>query len=165
MENQIEAGRSSRSISRLRTFLRELFASQQFSVLATWSEGRLHTSIVAFASTNDLGAVLFATPKATRKFHYLTAHPEVSLFVDNRSNDAADLYRVTGVTISGTAGVPSESDREVMLRLYLRKHPYMEEFARSPGTALVKVKVRRYDVVTEFQNVMVLEIEKGETAG
>jgi hypothetical protein len=38
----------------------------------------------------------------------------------------------------------------------------MEEFARSPNSALVRVKVRKYDVVTEFQNVMVLEIEGGE---
>jgi uncharacterized protein YhbP (UPF0306 family) len=158
----MKAGHSAPRIAQLKSLLGELFASQYFSVLATQSEGRLHTSLVAFAATENLGAVLFATPKATRKFHYLTAHPEVSLFVDNRSNDVADLYRVTGVTINGTAEVPSGPDREDMLRLYLRKHPHMEEFARSPNSALVRVKVRRYDVVTEFQSVMVLEIEGGE---
>jgi len=158
----MKAGHSAPRIAKLKSLLGELFESQYFSVLATQSEGRLHTSLVAFAATEDLGALLFATPKATRKFHYLTAHPEVSIFVDNRSNDVADLYRVTGVTISGTAEVPSGFDREEMLRLYLRKHPQMEEFARSPNSALVRVKVRKYDVVTEFQNVMVLEIEGGE---
>ena len=161
-ETPMKAGHSAPRIARLKSLLGELFARQYFSVLATQSEGRLHTSLVAFAATKDLGVVLFATPKATRKFHYLTVHPEVSLFVDNRSNDVADLYRVTGVTISGTAEVPSGPDREAMLRLYLRKHPHMEEFARSPNSALVRVKVRKYDVVTEFQNVMVLEIEGGE---
>jgi uncharacterized protein YhbP (UPF0306 family) len=144
----------------MKATLGELFENQNFSVLATRSGDRLHTSLVAFAATEDLGAVLFVTPKATRKFRYLTAYPEVSLFVDNRSNGAADLNTVTGVTIGGSADVPSGSDREAMLRLYLRKHPYMEEFARSPDTALVRVKVKRYDVVTEFQRVTVLEIEE-----
>jgi general stress protein 26 len=165
MENPTQNGGAAREIPRLKSLIRELFEGQYFSVLATQSEGRLHTSIVAFAATDDLGSVVFSTPKATRKFRYLTAQPEVSIFVDNRSNDAADLYRVTGVTVSGTAEVPAGADREALLGLYIRKHPHMEEFARSPNSALVRVKVRRYDVVTEFQSVLVLDIEGGVTEG
>jgi nitroimidazol reductase NimA-like FMN-containing flavoprotein (pyridoxamine 5'-phosphate oxidase superfamily) len=158
----IESGRSAPQTARLKSTLGELFKSQYFSVLATRSDGRLHTSLVAFVATEDLDAIVFATPKATRKFHNLSAHPEVSLLVDNRSNDAVDIYNVTAVTVSGTAEALAGAGREDMLRLYLKKHPYMEEFVRSPNSALVRVNVRKYDVVTDFQNVMVLTIVGGE---
>lgn len=149
-------------IPELKARIVRLFASQYFAVLATRSGARLHTSLVAFAVTEDLASIYFSTPRATRKLSNLLANPEVSLLVDDRSNEITDIYRVTGVTVSGRAEELGGEEKSRALALYLEKHPYLEGFARSPNSALVRIRVRTYDVVSSFQNVMVLAIEGGD---
>jgi len=51
-----------------RNRLSQLFKNQYFMVLATQSEGELHTNLVSFASSNDLHWFYFITPKASQKF-------------------------------------------------------------------------------------------------
>ncbi|HRZ90925.1 MAG TPA: pyridoxamine 5'-phosphate oxidase family protein, partial [Spirochaetia bacterium] len=67
----------------LRISVRRLLARQLFGVLATRGEdGRPHLSIVSFVSVDDLGGIIFATSRSTRKYRYLRDRPEVSLFTD-----------------------------------------------------------------------------------
>jgi hypothetical protein len=40
------------------------------------------------------------------------------------------------------------------------KYPELEGFLESPGTALMAVRVRRYDVVHRFQDVVVWEVAR-----
>ena len=72
--------------------LRALLEEQQLAVLATSEAGRPYTSLVAFAVTPDLDAILFATERATRKHANLTTEPRVALLVDNRAHRERDLY-------------------------------------------------------------------------
>jgi len=44
-------------------------------------------------------------------------------------------------------------------RLFLRKHPYLAGFLRSPGCALICVRPERYVFVDRFQEVSVLEMD------
>jgi hypothetical protein len=53
----------------LQSEIGELLLSQKLAVLATQSpEGSSYSSLIAFAATGDLQKIVFATPKATRKF-------------------------------------------------------------------------------------------------
>ena len=45
------------------------------------------------------------------------------------------------------------AEREKHLQLYLKKHPYLEEFVTAPTCALIRVKVEKYILVTQFQEV------------
>jgi hypothetical protein len=63
------------------------------------------------------------------------------------------------VTIVGSAGEISSPEKETALNRYLVRHPYLEEFARSPTCAFVKVSARTHILVKNFQHVMEFHLE------
>ena len=134
--------------------LRELFASQRLAVLATDHDGQPYVSLVAFAVSDDLRELLFATNRDTRKFANLKANNSVSLLIDNRSNQVADFSRTIAVTLLGVGEELTEADRPVGEALYLAKHPHLQEFVTSPGCALVRVQLKSCYLVSRFQDVV-----------
>lgn len=138
----------------LERMLQELFASQGLAVLATQGKDGPHASLVAFAATDDLGSLVFATARGTRKYANLSAHPRVALLVDDRSHRAADLVEATAVTAEGHARESHGDERERLAERLLGKHPALRPFIAQPGCALIAVTVRTYQVVTRFQSVI-----------
>jgi hypothetical protein len=63
------------------------------------------------------------------------------------------------VTVVGSAGEISGPEKETALNRYLERHPYLEDFARSPTCAFVKVNARTYILVKNFQHVMEFHFE------
>ena len=145
----------------LATVVKQLMARQLYGVLATYGDsGMPHTSIVAFVSADDLGSVVFVTPRATRKYRFLMAHPAVALFVDNRRERADELMQVVGIEVSGTACELTDTHRNRYRSLFLAKYPEMAEFADAEGCAFIRVAVSSYDVVDHFQHVMILPVSQ-----
>ena len=140
-------------IAEVWAIIRELLESQRLAVLSTQMSGRPYSNLIAFAASGDLKDIVFATPRASRKYSNLMAEPRVSLLIDNRSNQEADFGQASAVTVLGTAIEAIDSDREKYLRLYLHKHPYLKEFVTAPSCALIQVKVEKFIVVTRFQEV------------
>jgi heme iron utilization protein len=136
-----------------------LLASQRFAVLSTQEQSHPYLNLVAFAETGDLRTILFATTRATRKFGNLLSHAGVALLVDNRSNEESDILQAIAVTAIGTANEVSEPLRAPLEHVYLHKHPHMKEFLSSPSTALIKVDVESYILVSRFQNVTILNLQ------
>jgi len=138
--------------------LRSLFAEQRHAALATSQGHSPYLSLMSFAFTRDLGTIVLATPKDTRKFANLTANPNAALLVDNRKNTPEDSGQALAVTILGEAQAV-EDDRAAALRdIFLARHPHLKEFVSNPDTALLQFKVRRYIVVSEFQNTVTIEV-------
>lgn len=143
----------------LKSLLRDLFTNQRLAVLATHNHGQPYTSLVAFGASEDLRYLAFATTRSTRKFANLSADPRVSMLVDSRSNRVSDIRKAVAATATGRAEeITSETD-EALLEMYLSKHPYMDEFVRSPSCALLRVEVEAYYVVRQFQRVFELHIK------
>ena len=136
----------------------ELFASQNLAVLATHSQKQPYASLVAFAATDDLKYLYFVTPKTTRKFANLVINPQVAVLINSGTNQTADFHRAISVTAVGEAEEIIAADREPLLSLYLAKHPHLAEFAQSPTSALVRVTVRSYYLVKNFQEVLEFHI-------
>ncbi|UCH35321.1 MAG: pyridoxamine 5'-phosphate oxidase family protein [Armatimonadota bacterium] len=143
---------------RLRDHLSDLLSSQRLAVLATHADGQPYTSLVAFAATDDLRCLVFATERGTRKHANLAADSRAALLVDNRSNDEADFARAIAVTAIGQAEEAGGVEKERLLALYLAKHPELKVFAASPASALIRVAIRTYYVVSEFQRVEELRV-------
>jgi uncharacterized protein YhbP (UPF0306 family) len=157
LDNLFASLKESSSVSETENFmskLRKLINSTQLAVLATEHSGEPYASLVAFAVTENLREILFATSTATRKFSYLKINNRIALLVDNRSNSIEDFQNATAVTILGTASVLEEDERRRYLKLYLSKLPHLSGFAESPTCALILVKVSSYYLVDHFQNVM-----------
>ena len=139
----------------LRQLLRQLFAAQRLCVLATQGRGQPYGSLVAFAETEGIDSLLFATSRASRKYSNLSTDPRVALIIDSRSNADADFSQALAVTATGSAHEASGEARERLAKVYLAKHPHLAEFVRSPQTALCRVEVDEY-VIAGFTKVVKL---------
>lgn len=137
------------------TFLSE----QLFAILSTQGDRGSHLVIVSFVVTKHLREILFITPRQTRKYENLLHNGQISLYVDNRSNDIRDLQRLTGIEIEGNATEVKEEDRGQYKEFYMAKYPYLKDFADSPTSAFIKVDVSRYEIINHFQNVSILEVK------
>jgi len=145
--------------SELEHLIRELFESQKFAALGTQKEGQPYANLIAFAASDDLKSLYFATARATRKYANIEADARVAVLIDNRSNQDSDFSQAAAVTATGTAQEVVDSERDAVLTIYLAKHPMLEEFVRSPSCALLQIRVETYYLVRRFQNVMELHVK------
>ncbi len=145
----------------LTLMIRHLLDSQRLAVVATSMDGSPYVSLVGFLHSEDLRSIVFATLRDTRKFRNLLLDPHVSLLIDNRRNDASDLYEASAVTIMGTAVEITDpgTHAEISAR-FLSKHPCLAEFVQSPNCALISVEILQYHFVSRFQNVVMMEFSR-----
>jgi nitroimidazol reductase NimA-like FMN-containing flavoprotein (pyridoxamine 5'-phosphate oxidase superfamily) len=144
----------------IRDRLRNLFESQKLAVVATQTGGQPYASLVAFVATDDLRHIFFVTARTTRKFSNLRSNPRVAVLVNSGINQESDFHDAISITVTGSAEEIKDPERQAFLELYLSKHPYLEDFARSPSCAFVRVAARSYYMVQNFQSVMEFHIDQ-----
>lgn len=134
--------------------IRRLAQEIPYGVLATQGEGQPYASLVAFAFRPDLAAAVFATPRATRKYHLLTRCDRTALLVDDRCRHPGEMMAVEAITATGQVRELSAPDeRAEWSRLLLTKHPHLSDFVASPSVALFRMDIIRIFHVERFQEV------------
>jgi len=101
--------------------LKTFFESQPLAVLATQNGAAPYASLVAFAANEKLKYLLFATPKATRKYSNMQANPAVALLIDNRKNTKKDIQEAMTVTALGKVEQVEDFERSIMEKIYLNE--------------------------------------------
>ncbi len=144
----------------LRNSLRDLFSRQILASLATSKGGQPYTSLVAFVATDNLRTFLFATEKNSTKYSNIIANQRVSILIDNRTNSATDFYKGMAVTVIGQAQELKADQYTRYLKLYLKKHPSLRKFAKSPSCRLLRINVETYRIVTQFQQVTEIHVKR-----
>ena len=139
--------------------LQDLLGGQKLGVLATHGPDHPYASLVAFSTDDELTRLYFVTPRATRKFQFLSQDAAVSLLVDDRSSDDLDFHHAAAVTAVGTARELTGAERDAACRVLIARHPHLSVFAAAPSTALVEIRVTTYYVVRRFQNVTEIHLE------
>jgi heme iron utilization protein len=139
--------------------LRSLLTTQQLAVLATHGPGFPYTSLVAFTASDDLRRLRFVTPRATRKFQFVSSNPNASMLIDSRSDDDLDFQHAVAATAVGTARELEGAERVAAAAEYAARYPHRAAFVRAPTSALVELTVRRYFLVRRFQNVTEIDFE------
>lgn len=139
--------------------LREMLGSQLLGVLGTHHEGEPYTSLVGFAATDNLEHLLFATGRATRKHTNLGDDSRASMLIDTRTNRPADFTEAAAATAVGVVEKVAETENEEFDRIFLAKHPHLEDFVRSPSCVRLCLRVSVYMVVTHFQHVIELHVD------
>jgi nitroimidazol reductase NimA-like FMN-containing flavoprotein (pyridoxamine 5'-phosphate oxidase superfamily) len=145
---------------KIQSRLKDLCTSQKLAVVSTQSDGQPYASLVAFVAGDDLRHIYFITARTTRKFANLTREPRVAVLINSSTNEESDFHEAVSITVTGTAEEISGLEREKILTRYLSKHPYLEDFARSPSCALIQVATQSFYMVQNFQNVMELHIDR-----
>ncbi len=134
--------------------IKSLCKDQPFAVIAT--QGKKHTdaSLIAFAGSEDLKYIVFATPKNTSKYTNLDIQNNISLLIDNRSTQPDSINEISAMTVTGSAAaLTDEKEIETWAGVLTMKHPYLNNFVRTPSTGLVLIKVDSYFYVRRFQEV------------
>ena len=144
----------------IRSRMKDLCTSQKLAVISTQSGGQPYASLVAFVASEDLRHIYFVTPKTTRKFSNLTKDPRVAVLINSSANKEADFHEAVSITATGIAEEINDTERQENLELYLSKHPYLDDFAKSPSCALIRVTARSYYMVQNFQKVLELHIDR-----
>lgn len=142
--------------------IRKLMMEQGLAVLCTAQpDGQAYTSLVAFAASQDLKQIAFATMRATRKFANLSSNPRVALLLDDRAHQPSDLLDAAALTLRGQAREIEADERVRWTTALLAKHPTMAGFLGSPDCAVIVVGVDRFQLVTRFQQVTELVLRDG----
>lgn len=141
--------------SALMQTLKVILRDQRLAVLSTRDGNQPYCNLVCFTATDDLRCLVFATPRATRKYANLSAEFKVAMLVDDRANEAADTDNATAVTAIGIARELNGQEKVDLLGRYVDKHPQLDAFAASADTALFTIAVDRY-IVSRFQNTQVI---------
>lgn len=136
-----------------------MLKEQTLAVLSTYNTEfkQPYGTIVAFDNSDDLKKIFFATPKVSRKYNNLLACPKVSILIDTRKNDGADIGVSSALTALGTAGEITDP-KDNISRAFIHKHPQLKKFLESPATAFLGVEVNKYILVNRFQDVTELDI-------
>jgi nitroimidazol reductase NimA-like FMN-containing flavoprotein (pyridoxamine 5'-phosphate oxidase superfamily) len=140
--------------------IRALFDSQSLAVLATSKDDQPYASLVLFVVTPDLKEIVFLTPDTTRKYDHLIHNPKVAVLINDTTNRKEDIDRAASVTATGIAAIFEHEKKDQYMGLYLNRHPHLKSFSDLTTTALVCVTVDRYILVTQFQNVVEIQMTK-----
>jgi nitroimidazol reductase NimA-like FMN-containing flavoprotein (pyridoxamine 5'-phosphate oxidase superfamily) len=144
----------------IRDRLKDLCTSQKLAVVSTHSGGQPYASLVAFVASDDLRHIFFVTARTTRKFANMTKDSRVAVLINSSTNAESDFHEAVSITATGVAQEIKGSERQGILERYLSKHPYLDDFAKSPSCALIRVSARSYYMVQNFQKVMELHIDQ-----
>lgn len=139
--------------------IKDLFLTQRLAVLSTQRGGQPYTTLVAFAASQDLEDLYFATTRATRKYANLKADSRVAMLMDNRSNEVSDFRWAMAVTAVGRAEEVQAQEQEKVMAIYLAKHSHLRDFVGSPSCAMFRVRVRTYYMVNRFQEVKEIHLK------
>ncbi len=122
--------------------LKYLNEKERYAVLATDSDGQPFTSLIAYALTENLNGVIFATPKNTGKYKNILKNPRVSVLIDSRWNSDCDYLNTESVTIIGTAhSLRKGRKRKELSSVLMKKHSKLSTFIKSSTTALILISV------------------------
>ncbi len=134
--------------------IKSLLNTQNLGVLATQGKVYPYCTLISYCPISDLKTILFATMRESRKYRNLIESSSVSLLIDSRMNQINDFKDAEALTVLGIANEIDGHDYENNLQTFLKRHPYLEEFVTSPNCALIKITVKKYILVNNFQNVL-----------
>jgi len=138
----------------VRQCIQRLVDEQPYAVLCVQGSGQPYGALVAFAFSEDLRRVIFATPVATRKYRLLSECKRVALVIDNRSSKANELMEIEAVTATGHAMlIEGKEEFDRCSKLLVTRHAYLRSFVKAASCALFSVDIVRFLHVTRFQEV------------
>jgi len=144
--------------SKAKELLRKVMNAQRFAVLATLSVQQPYSNLVAFAVSDDLRNIVFATNRHTQKYRNILLNDRVALLIDTRSNDLSDFIEAVAITAIGVAGEPTSEESNKLGRSYLYKYPSLGEFLQRPDVGIISVMVTDY-IIAQFDSVERLRID------
>jgi general stress protein 26 len=141
--------------------IKNLFDQRGLGVLATAGDPYPYTSLIAFAATEDLRELVFATLRATHKYKNMQKNSRVSFLINSAINQAQDLKDAVAVTVLGKVMDAGQNKRDHYQKLLIKKHPRLNQFLNEKDCAVMVLAVDKYVYVDSFQRVQELVMKAG----
>lgn len=123
--------------------LKEVIGTQYFAVLNSLGDGSPYSNLVSFAISEDLRSLVFVTDRNTRKYRNIQENKNISLLIDNRTNQPSDVSQAIAITVIGTAREETEN-RISLQAVFLTRHPHLQQFVDNSNNAMILVTVSEY---------------------
>ena len=123
--------------------LKEVIGTQYFAVLNSSGNGLPYSNLVSFAIGEDLRSLIFVTDRNTRKYKNIQENGNISLLIDNRTNQPSDVSQAIAITVIGTAREETEN-RSILQAVFLARHPHLQQFADNSNNAVILVTISEY---------------------
>ena len=123
--------------------LKEVIGTQYFAVLNSLGNGLPYSNLVSFAIGEDLRSLIFVTDRNTRKYKNIQENGNISLLIDNRTNQPSDVLQAIAITVIGTAREETEN-RSSLQAVFLTRHPHLQQFADNSNNAMILVTISEY---------------------
>ena len=146
------------NLSEAKELLRQTVGAQRFAVLATLSNQQPYINLVAFAVSDDLRQIVFATNRNTQKYRNILLYDRVALLIDTRSNNLSDFIEALAITALGVADELTGDESDKLVQSYLDKHPSLGEFLQRPDVAIIRVLVTDY-IIARFDSAERIRID------
>ena len=135
-------------------WLWEFLGAQKTLILATCSNSAPACNLMSFVLASAECSLALATPKETAKHEAMRHNPAVSLMALDAPALKQDLDRGTAVTLEGKAvEILDTSQRKEWEAAFTQANPRLEDFVKSPQSALFRVDLTRAVSVTNFQQI------------
>jgi uncharacterized pyridoxamine 5'-phosphate oxidase family protein len=131
--------------------LKEVIGTQYFAVLNSLGDGLPYSNLVSFAISEDLRSLVFVTDRNTRKYRNIQENNNVSLLIDNRTNQPSDVSQAIAITVIGTAREEKEN-RSSLQAVFLTRHPHLQQFVDNSNNAMILVTVSEY-IIAGFDKI------------
>ena len=138
--------------------LKEVIGTQYFAVLNSLGEGLPYSNLVSFAITDDLKSLVFVTDRNTRKYRNIKENNNISLLIDNRTNQPSDISKAIAITVIGKALEEAEQKNNLQ-SVFLTRHPQLQQFTDDYNNALILVTVSEY-IIASFDRTQRVVISK-----
>jgi len=136
--------------------LEEVLNTQYFAVLNTLGEGLPYSNLVSFTVTENLRALVFVTNRNTRKYKNIKENNNISLLIDNRTNQPSDVSQAIAITAIGTACEEVEN-RSSLQAIFLARHPQLKQFVDDQNNAIMLITVSEY-IIAGFDKIQRLAV-------
>jgi len=127
--------------------LKEVIGTQYFAVLNSLGNDLPYSNLVSFAISEDLRSLIFVTDRNTRKYKNIQENGNISLLIDNRTNQPSDVSQAIAITVIGTAREETEN-RSIIQAVFLTRHPHLQQFADNSNNAIILVTVSEYIIAS-----------------
>lgn len=111
----------------------DLVTNESMCALATSDGNAPHTSLMTFFADHAVMKFYFLSRTTSKKSKNIKKNPHVSLLIDRRDQKVA--LSITGLC----SPIKKKQTIEAITKLYLMKHPEMQDFADHPDTELIRV--------------------------
>ena len=138
-------------MNRAGELLEQVLSTQYFAVLNTLCEGLPYSNLVAFTATDDLKALVFVTSREARKYKNMQENRNISLLIDNRTNQPSDVSQAVAITVIGSAREAIEN-KSSLQAIFLNRHPHLQQFVDNSNNAMMLVTVREY-IIAGFDKI------------